>query len=120
MSYARVVRRGVALLDEKHPGWESKITVRNGGSREPHELDMSKGYACILGQLYDGGYERGSNLMFPDAKSAKAADRQCRKYGFERGLFSYDHEKLTDEWKRVIFLRLDAQKRAETEEEVPR
>ena len=41
------VERGAALLDAEQPGWASRIDVPT--------LDMSSGYACVLGQVYEPG-----------------------------------------------------------------
>lgn len=53
------VRNGIALLDEKMPGWWRKIDVE--------ELDLSQCTACVLGQMFaddanltrEAGYESG-------------------------------------------------------------
>jgi hypothetical protein len=45
------IHRGAALLDEHCPGWIDKIDLPS--------LQMSNGYQCILGQLYDRDYWSG-------------------------------------------------------------
>lgn len=39
------VKRGIALLDEKHPGWEREINIEN--------LNLSSYEDCMLGQLFE-------------------------------------------------------------------
>ena len=51
MSYADRVRTGVALLDEKVPGWFERIDL--------DRLDMDSCARCVLGQLF-GSFVRGS------------------------------------------------------------
>lgn len=48
------VKRGAALLDEKHPGWAEKI--------DKLLLDMNDCYDCVLGQLY-GEYFDGREAL---------------------------------------------------------
>ncbi|MGW4128017.1 hypothetical protein [Amycolatopsis japonica] len=53
-SLATRVRRGVALLDEKVPGWHQRIDVE--------ELVISSSEHCILGQLF-GLYSAGTDAL---------------------------------------------------------
>ena len=42
---AKAVARGARLLDKIMPGWDKKIDL--------HDLDLSDGSTCVLGQLFD-------------------------------------------------------------------
>lgn len=46
-----LVGRGVALLDERYPGWEEKINL--------HTLEIMSCHECICGQLY-GSFPAGA------------------------------------------------------------
>ena len=74
------VQRGMALLDEKNPGWERKIDLKI--------LNMVDRHACILGQLYTE-YSLG---LGPLAISSGIP------YGFNNSGLS---------WKQAIRQRLD-------------
>lgn len=66
------VERGVALLDEKKPGWCERISLR--------KLSLSSGDHCILGQLYrphsrqtynsPNGFEAGLRILRIDEEGA--------------------------------------------------
>jgi hypothetical protein len=62
------VARGVALLDEKRPGWRTQVN--------PDTLDMASDFNCVLGQLY-GRYSDGWRPL--DLTSGVQATR----YGFD-------------------------------------
>lgn len=96
------VARGVALLDEKVPGWVNKVDVE--------QLNVSNGTTCVLGQLY-GEYNFGRAKLGLD-------EVQAAEYGFQlrfpkgNGLadlftilvaaFGDEYPALTKEWQRVI------------------
>ena len=80
------VQRGMALLDDKNPGWERKIDL--------HILNMEDCHACILGQLYTE-YSLGFKPL---------AIWSGHPYGFNSSF--YYHE-LTSAWKEAIRQRLD-------------
>lgn len=50
------VDRGIALLDEKKPGWRDEVDV--------DRLSIINGFDCVLGQLY-GGYYTGLKIVAP-------------------------------------------------------
>jgi hypothetical protein len=64
------VDRGVALLDEKVPGWRELIQVSR--------LAMSNGCRCVLGQLF-GGYLEGVDALGPELPSIS----EDAAYGFD-------------------------------------
>jgi hypothetical protein len=93
---AECVAAGVALLDERRPGWEQLIDLER--------LNLGSSCRCILGQLWAGApgnpYERGRDaigLVWP----------ATIRYGFDAGS-PYDYEALTGEWCRVITARREA------------
>ncbi len=85
------VARGVALLDEKVPGWREKINVET--------LDMGDYCICVLGQQFGDFGEGLSNLGF-DLGDADLA----RNYGFQRlaGHSDDEYQALTDAWREAI------------------
>lgn len=96
------VARGVALLDEKVPGWVDRVDVE--------QLDVSNGLTCVLGQLfltYSSGRakldldevqaaEHGFQLRFP--KGSTLADLVT----VLAAAFGDEYPALTREWQRVI------------------
>lgn len=48
------VKRGIALLDKKKPGWRNKVNI--------NELQMHDCSACILGQVF-GNYGLGLKYL---------------------------------------------------------
>lgn len=101
------VARGVALLDEKRPGWRDRIDL--------DALDMRSSRDCVLGQLYADhedvdwphrtAFHVGATELLGDVEDAAA-------YGFENGAEFRDldaadeYAELTAEWRRVITGRL--------------
>lgn len=100
---AERVTRGVALLDEKVPGWVDKVNVER--------LDVSNGVTCVLGQLY-GAYNSGRAKLDLDEAQAAELGFQVRfpKGGTSLGdlvvllvaAFGDEYPALTKEWQRVI------------------
>ena len=76
------VANGVALLDEKRPGWFHKFSIKR--------LDRGSPYRCVLGQSY------GDYL---DCMSALAIDS-----GYPLGLDCDGTEftALTNRWRQII------------------
>jgi hypothetical protein len=85
------VARGVALLDERVPGWREKINVET--------LDMGDYCFCVLGQQFGDFGEGLINLDF-DLGDGDLA----REYGFQRlaGHSDDEYQALTDAWREVI------------------
>ena len=92
------VARGVALLDERKPGWAGQIDLIT--------LDVANPDMCVLGQLYPD-----HSSCFPDGFNAGLDDLDLHE-GFTHGVDCYpydliveqrvDYYKLTQEWRRVI------------------
>ena len=53
--FKTVLKRGFKFLDKNNPGWEKEINLR--------ELNMKNCCNCILGQLYDGNYYTGVEIL---------------------------------------------------------
>jgi len=85
---AERVAAGVALLDEKRPGWDQYIDL--------DWLDISRGRRCVLGQLY-GGDATGAGAL--GLKWIETVHRGFDRY---RGEPNVVFDELTAEWKRVI------------------
>lgn len=62
MSDADRVRAGVALLDEKVPGWDQRINLK--------VLDLQYCNECVLGQLF-GHFAEGLNEVFQLSTSSR-------------------------------------------------
>lgn len=128
------VARGAAWLDEKYPGWYSKIDLS--------VLDISDCYQCVLGQVYTGCIpteERGQLIAqvasiyalnhggpadtwtlqisgwggYSILNEAYELINSGRPYGFHAQLSRFgtleeiddDYQALLDEWTRVIIQR---------------
>lgn len=86
---AERVARGVALLDEKVPGWHDRIDLSR--------LDMWDEARCILGQLFDDFFDGAAELELQEEDTYTS--------GFDRrpeltDPVNYTH--LHAEWIRVI------------------
>lgn len=97
------IAKGVALLDQKRPGWENEISLV--------ELDLKDPNDCVLGQVY-GSFGTGAN----DLKLVACVCSMCRASAFEVSAascgFDLDSEmtgeallawnELTEAWKHAI------------------
>lgn len=90
------VARGVALLDEKRPGWERLIQL---GS-----LNLSTCHECVLGQL-GGTFGTFLGAMFPQTSHPERMDLayRCGFYAHGEG-----YSTLQSEWVRAIEARISA------------
>lgn len=96
------IRAGIAFLDEEVPQWEEKIN--------PERIDVSKGFACVLGQIF-GSYLVGIAHLWPEL-TLNERDREAEKYGFWLADEKYDDEDifslseaysiLSDEWCEIL------------------
>lgn len=100
------IARGVELLDETVPGWDSRIDVET--------LNIASPVKCVLGQLF-GGYGDGLRAL---SGPMTRADVVGIRYGFmprssvitsvddgwPAALASWyeEAERLTQEWRTVI------------------
>ncbi len=84
--YEAEVAKGIALLDEKQPGWRERINLS--------ALDMGHCGQCILGQVF-GDYEIGVNHFF-----AIGSHSLPKIHGFLSGAWQdSDWQDLRDEWR---------------------
>lgn len=107
MSYERRIEKGMALLDERLPGWERKIDLGT--------LDLQSGCDCVLGQLaLDLGVRHDPNED-PDEKFIEAAvmlwpidsSKRAVDYGFNANHY-WETSDLTAAWLTAIGKRLIA------------
>lgn len=105
---ADYVASGVALLDEKKPGWEWSRGFDNLGT-----LNIASVDDCTLGKAYASeavgdmsGYEAGKIHLGLKGLSLKGGTSD---YGFAATFFcgreksdNVSHDELTREWRRVI------------------
>jgi hypothetical protein len=84
------VARGVALLDERVPGWRKRIDLS--------AFNFESLECCVLGQLY-GGWGRGVRALF-NAYDGTAA----KLHGFDSaaGMVREEMPQFHDEWVRVL------------------
>ena len=87
------VARGVALLDEKRPGWRTEVN--------PDTLDMNHDWDCVVGQLY-GRFIDGWGPL------GLTTQTQATRYGFDAVASLYmdsDQDELnalTEAWRAVL------------------
>ncbi len=89
------IEKGIALLDEKAPGWRDKINV------EKLCLDLPS--RCIIGQLYGGttgDYIIGCRRLF----GASWRHGDVAAYGFEEDN-KVSYTALTEGWKDELAAR---------------
>lgn len=93
------IKKGMALLDKKKPGWEQHINLLH--------LNIGDSYECVLGQLY-GSFQDGIYVIFEPLTIAEyweTADKAI-EHGF-LVVCSMTAEKVcTQEWKDAIEMRL--------------
>lgn len=97
------VKAGMALLDEKAPGWREKVNL--------DKLNMGGCVRCVLGQVY-GFFDDGLvALSICKTETIEAqfdsALEEAEKYGFSIGdthLKNYrlDYAALTQAWKEAL------------------
>lgn len=103
--YETEVARGMALLDERMPGWEHNIDL---GS-----LDVGSPSRCVVGQLFEGGFTHGiTELDLTDEDGYNDVQREI-EHGFEvpmvmtaNGYEEREYGPLTEEWTHQIAGRL--------------
>ena len=100
------ILRGMALLDGKSPGWESKVDLDRLDQGNPlwHEDDAGRECGCVLVHIF-GDYCNGLREMDIDVGDAV-------EYGFVCGDgWEYDdavrreYKTLTAWWKRLFRIR---------------
>lgn len=95
------VSKGIALLDQKAPGWHRQIRLGR--------LDISNGFSCALGQTYLSYFE-GKRIL-------GLSNQEVITHGFQaqariRDSVDAEFEELTAEWRRQIEARLDTERAA--------
>lgn len=96
--FKKQIEAGASLLDEKVPGWESKIDLE--------ELDLSDTYFCVIGQLFP--HTRYVKVICEVFWSDLDQDTSqlSINHGFALDVFS-EYPALTKEWKQFIQERRD-------------
>jgi hypothetical protein len=89
---AERVTRGAKLLDQKWPGWASKIKL--------NVLAMDDCVGCVLGQLA-GDYEDGATKLFGRGRSFQ----ESVSHGFHIELRGEYWDALQDAWLAEIAAR---------------
>ena len=88
------VSRGAALLDQRYPGWFTKIDLAH--------LDMSTNCLCVLGQV-TGSYAASTGELCPgtaDWHGFMAAVHEASEESYDRAYAALDRE-----WTQVILAR---------------
>lgn len=88
VSYADRVRAGVALLDEKVPGWHERIDL--------DRFAMNSCARCVLGQLF-GGFVVGAFAVGLDMSGSDEVAA-----GFDLAWGEVGYRTLTRLWRYVI------------------
>lgn len=109
--YEEQINRGIAVLDEKQPGWENRIDLKT--------LTLSSICHCVVGQLVgnvktavweDASVKRYSSfLMELTGASERMHIVESVNYGFDLDpeFATYpNYDVLTAEWKTAIWARL--------------
>ena len=115
MRQGKRIAAGIALLDEKVPGWCERVDLTT--------LNLGSTLFCVLGQVFDKSAKRRAKRVAKDMHSHSAYDtagywqglRNLRlsdlssvALGFDRGHGSYPEDleetyfNLTRGWKRAI------------------
>jgi hypothetical protein len=78
------VQRGVALLDERLPGWRRNVS---------RDVNLASDCDCVLGELF-GSYSKGLDVL-------NLSGAEAERYGFFRQSWQ-TWDKLTNAWRKVI------------------
>lgn len=89
------VARGVALLDEKLPGWDGRIDLDN--------LDLTNACDCILGQEFDDPFRDGYYVGLDELFSGSTDE--AIQHGFNVDTGGIEWSLLEVEWRRVVLAR---------------
>jgi hypothetical protein len=97
---AGAVARGVALMDERDPGWLEHIDL--------NRLNLRSNCNCIVGQRSGGNYSIGLRVLGLGLDGEPAS-----RYGFDTGvlasgLYRLAYDALENEWRKVITERRSA------------
>lgn len=96
------VRRGVALLDEKVPGWHNRIDVE--------KLEINDVCGCIIGQLHDMSFwhARAEQFLGLSGKAAFMAHGFDGDYYDSEEAENFEYAALTRLWRFVVRSRQSA------------
>lgn len=96
IDYAARVAKGVALLDEKRPGWEREIDLDT--------LDIENGTSCVTAQL------SGTSAWYDGMYALDLTMRTYTEHGFRVDDGDQDdYATLNILWKALITTRLASQ-----------
>lgn len=96
------IKAGMALLDEKVPGWREKVN--------PQQLNMAYCFTCILGQVF-GEYTHGlKRLGIADDEEVYSefdpeTNEQAQNLGFQSKVHNgiwLDYDYLNKAWKEAL------------------
>jgi len=94
------IKRGAALLDNKFPGWESKVNVKT--------LDMSKASLCLIRQVnpYYEVWHTEREILPLQEGTAESLLHASAEHGFyveDQGRFPEQaYAPLTQEWIQLL------------------
>lgn len=93
------VARGARLLDEREPGWASRVAI--------DRLAMSHCDLCIIGQVFGEGYRGGLRYLFASDEIEEDEDVEC---GFKWDAFGGDspipeYDALARAWRDEVVKR---------------
>jgi len=88
--YEQQIARGMALLDERRPGWREEI--------DPGSLDLEDDSMCVLGQLY------GVDDFIDGLDAVGLSMYQPIEHGFDIGNDDLPelYAVLTAEWRQAL------------------
>lgn len=109
MAYEAQIAKGVALLDEKVPGWLDRIDLA--------ALRLDSCSRCVLGQLSGLTDSSAADAMafqlWPELESTseffRCVSPVATEHGFNAPNDDDEYDYLTDEWKATI-VRLRAER----------
>ena len=84
------IARGIALLDEKKPGWCNTIDLAR--------LDIDDGHQCVLGQVF-GTYSAGVDLFWGEEWVEQVSRHAFLRIGTE---YCETDVGLTRSWRKAI------------------
>ncbi|MEV4846120.1 hypothetical protein AB0K20_23245 [Micromonospora matsumotoense] len=98
------VERGVAWLDQHHPGWWHADRPRHddGGPIDLDNLSMSHTCYCVLGQMLGNYYRAKISIDEAVACGFDAATPAMPEEGAWMAAMSDEFEALTGLWSQVI------------------
>lgn len=97
--FEKEITAGMRLLDEKMPGWHTRVSVEN--------LRMSNCTFCVLGQLTGDYWSARASGLLETSRWSTAHHARAQVYGFAVKAGTADelderHRQLTAEWREAI------------------